>query len=128
MFALPETSEEFEARRQAMLAEQKMMLEHLPKWLRLRNLRQKDIAQALGVSQATVSQWIKGVHNMSVGQLRQIAVLLKAEPGDLLRAPDDRDISKKVEETLALMGDLSDEEWNVVLQTARTIAGAKRRS
>ena len=103
------------------------MLEHIPAWLKLRRLRQKDIAISLGVSEATVSQWIKGVHQMSVGQLRQIAHLLQAQPGDLLRAPDERELSKKVEDTLAVMDRLSDEEWATVLGTARLLADAKRR-
>ena len=103
------------------------MLEHLSKWLRLRGLRQKDVAQALGVSEATVSQWIKGAQNMSVGQLRQIAVLLRAEPGDLLLAPNETDVPKKVEDTLRLMDRLSDDEWQTVLRIAQTIAEAKRR-
>lgn len=103
------------------------MLEHIPAWLKLRQLRQKDVAIALGVSEATVSQWIKGAQQMSVGQLRQIAKLLQAEPGDVLRAPDGRELSQKVEQTLAVMDRLSDDEWATVLATARTIVDAKRR-
>jgi transcriptional regulator with XRE-family HTH domain len=127
MPALPESSAEIEARRAAALAEQKAMLEHIPAWLKLRRLRQKDVAAALGVSEATVSQWIGGKHQMSVGQLHQIALLLQAAPGDLLRAPDGRELSQKVEETLELMEELSDQEWSAVLATARSIAAAKRR-
>lgn len=63
---------------------------------------------------------------MSVGQLRQIAVLLKAEPSDLLRAPDDENLTPKVQETLAVMDQLSDEEWRQVLAMARTIAQARK--
>lgn len=103
------------------------MLEHLPKWLRLRGLRQKDVAQALGVSEASVSNWIRGNQQMSVGQLRQIALLLKADPSDLLREPDERALSPKVERTLTLMDQLSDDEWQAVLKTAEAIAGAKKR-
>jgi transcriptional regulator with XRE-family HTH domain len=124
---MPESPEEIEARRLSQLAEQRLMLEHLPKWLKLRGLRQKDVSHALGVSEATVSNWIKGIHNMNVGQLRQIALLVKAEPGDLLRAPDDRELSQKVETTLAVMDRLTDDEWKSVLRMAQTIADAKRR-
>lgn len=128
MPVMPETPEEIEARRLQQLAEQRTMLEHLPKWLRMRGLRQKDVAAGLGVSEATVSAWINGGQQMSVGQLRQIAVLLRAEPGDLLQPPEEAGISAKVEETLGLMDQLSESEWEAVMQTARTIAEAKRRS
>lgn len=128
MPALPETPEELAARTEAQRADQKTMLEHLPAWIRMRNLRQKDVAQALGVSDATVSNWIAGKQQMSVGQLRQIAVLLKAEPGDLLRPPDEAGLSAKVEETLGLMDALTGPEWDAVLQAARAIAQAKQKS
>lgn len=128
MPALPESPEEIEARRLQQLAEQRTMLEHLPSWLRMRGLRQKDVAAALGVSEASVSGWVNGGQQMSVGQLRQIAVLLKAEPGDLLRPPNEPSVSKKVEDTLGLMDELNDNEWQTVLQTARAIAEAKRRA
>lgn len=128
MSSLPETPDEIAARQDAVLAEQRTLLEHLKAWLRLRDLQQKDVAAALGVSEATVSSWIAGKQRMSVGQLRQIAVLLKAEPGDILRAPRERELSKKVEETLSLMDQLNDNEWEAVMQNARLIAAAKRRA
>lgn len=65
---------------------------------------------------------------MPVGVLRQIAVLLQAQPGDLLRPPEEAGVSAKVENTLQLMDALSDAEWAIVMQTARTIAEAKRRN
>lgn len=65
---------------------------------------------------------------MSVGQLRQIAVLLKAQPGDLLRAPADAELSPKVEEALALMDALAPEEWEAVIQNARLLAEAKKKN
>ena len=64
---------------------------------------------------------------MSVGQLRQIAVLLNAREGDLLGAPDNQALSVRVEETLSLMGKLSDAEWEAIMQNARLLAEAKRR-
>lgn len=128
MTSLPGTPAEIAARQEAVLAEQRTLLEHLKAWLRLRDLQQKDVAAALGVSEATVSAWIAGKQRMSVGQLRQIAFLLKAEAGDLLRAPLDHELSKKVQETLQLMEQLNDSEWDAVLQNARMIAAAKRRA
>lgn len=127
MPSLPESPEEHEARLLAQLTEQRLMLEQLPKWIKLRGLRQKDVALALGVSEATVSQWINGGQQMSVGQLRQIAKLLQAEPGDLLCNPDEKSLTAQVEETLTVMDQLSPEEWAQVLSTARMIVDAKGR-
>lgn len=127
MTALPETKSEAKARTKAQLKEQKVMLENLPKWLKQAGLSQKDVANALGVSECTVSKWVRGLQAMSVGQLRQIAVLLNAKPSDLLRAPDDTDLTPKVEETLKVMDQLSDAEWEGVMAVARSIAQAKQK-
>jgi transcriptional regulator with XRE-family HTH domain len=127
MTSLPETPEERALRLQLQLSEQRTMLEHLPQWIKLRGLRQKDIAVSMGVSEATISGWIRGMHGMSVGQLRQMAVILRADPGDLLQAPSEAGTSKRVEETLSLMDRLSESEWDAIMQNARLLAEAKRR-
>lgn len=104
------------------------MLEHLREWLKLRSISQREVAAALSVSEATVSAWIAGKQRMSVGQLRQIAVLLQASPGDLLEPPNTLKLSEKVENTLSLMAQLDDAEWDAVMANARMIAAAKRRA
>lgn len=98
------------------------MLEHVPAWIRKTGLRQKDVAFTLGVSEATVSKWFRGEQRMSVGQLRQIAILLKVPVGDLLQAPDDARLGQKVEDTLTVMDRLTDEEWERVMHVARAYA------
>ena len=125
MPTIPETPDEHEARRRLQLAEQRTLLEHLKGWIRLRGLKQKQVAEALGVSEATVSCWIAGTQSMNVGQLRQIAVLLGAKPEDLLRSPAEAELPLLIEETLGLMERLSPQEWEVVLATARAMAHAK---
>lgn len=127
MPTLPETPEEIEARHLAQLQEQARMVENIPLWLRKCGLKQKDVANALGVSEGTVSKWLHGEQGMSVGQLRQIAVLVGAHPGDLLRPPGSSGMGEKVEQTLKLMDQLSDEEWQRILATAEAIAAAKAR-
>lgn len=63
---------------------------------------------------------------MSVGQLRQIAILLKVPVGDLLRSPDDARLGQKVEETLEIMDKLTDEEWERVMHVARAYAASRK--
>jgi transcriptional regulator with XRE-family HTH domain len=122
---LPETPEETAERNLQQLMEQRRMLRHVPEWIRRNNLRQKDVANALGVSEATVSKWFRGDQRMSVGQLRQIAALLKVHIGDLLQSPDDVRLGQKVEDTLAVMDKLTDEEWERVMHIARAYAASR---
>lgn len=53
-------------------------------WLRYRGLKQRHIAEALDVSEPTVSKWLNGTQNISVSQFFAIAELLKAAPEDVL--------------------------------------------
>lgn len=103
------------------------MLDHLPQWLRLRGLRQRDLARALAVSDATVSNWIRGNQSMSVAQLRRIAAFLGATESDLLVDPAECALPAKVEQTLKLMDSLGPDQWDAVLTMARALDAAKRR-
>ena len=111
-----------------LLASQRKALEHLQSWMRHKGIRQKDIANALGTSEGQISKYIGGKIQMTVAVLRQIAAVLKTHPGDLFKAPPEEGLGERVEETLALMDDLSPDEWATVLGTARAIRAAKKGS
>lgn len=105
---------------------QRKLLENLPAWLRYRGLRQKDVANTLGTSEGQISKYLGGKIQMTVGLLRQIAAVLKAHPGDLLKPPPSDGLGIQVEEALAIMGDLTPAEWDTVMNTARAIRAAKK--
>jgi transcriptional regulator with XRE-family HTH domain len=115
-------------RRSAQKAEQKAMLLNLRSWLKFRGLKQKDLANALGVSEPTISLWISGDQSMTVATLRQIAVVLQAKPEDLLRDPNEADLAPMVAESLRLFDKLSAEQWDMVLSIARVMAGEPKKN
>jgi transcriptional regulator with XRE-family HTH domain len=110
-------------KRAALRAHQIKALGHISDWLRYRNLRQKDLALALNVSEGMISRYLAGEALMSVGHLRQIAVLLQAHEGDLLRPPPSEGLGPTVEETLAEINRLGPDKWAKVLATAKEMRG-----
>lgn len=53
-------------------------------WLRYRGLSQRHVADALSVSEPTVSKWLNGTQTISIAQFFAIAELLGAKPEDIL--------------------------------------------
>lgn len=106
-----------------MLAHQRELLQYIPAWLRFRGLGQKDIALHLGVSEASVSKWLSGGDAMKVGALQQIAVLLQADPGDLLTAPPAAGLQSKVRDLLDAAEGMTGEQLAHLTETARFMTG-----
>lgn len=105
------------------LAHQVETLRHIPEWLRFRGLRQKHIANALQVSESVVSRYFSGKTMMPLGALREIAVLLNAHPGDIIRPPPADGLGEQVEKTLAEMDRLGPDQWARVLELVRGMKG-----
>lgn len=102
---------------------QRELLRYVPDWLRHRGLRQKHIANALGITEGVVSRYFSGETLMPVGTLRKIAVLVQAHEGDLLRPPQDAGLGRQVEATLSEMDRLGPDRWEKVLAAAREMKG-----
>jgi transcriptional regulator with XRE-family HTH domain len=47
-------------------------------------MSQRDLAQAIGTSQAAVAQWETGATQPTLDNLRKVADILGVSPGDLL--------------------------------------------
>lgn len=67
---------------------EKEMLTHVKDWLRFRKMSQRRIAEAMDVSEPTVSKWLSGDQGMSLAQFVTLARLLKATPAELLGPPN----------------------------------------
>lgn len=95
------------------------MLQHIPAWLRFRGLTQRQAAEALGVTEASFSKWMSGTDAMKVGFLRQIAVLMKADAGDLIAAPPTGKLCPAVADLMDAAEGLSAEQLRILSETAR---------
>ena len=89
-----------------------------------KNIDQQQLAKAIGVSQPTVSNWIKQNKYPRIQKIQQLA--------DYFGVPKSRiteSQTEKVEQdTIAahLDGDLTDEEWEEVIQYANYIRNKRK--
>ena len=63
---------------------------HIRKWRNIKDIKQKDLAAALQLSEAAVSNIENDVTNITVGQLEEIAIALNVSIEQLLSDPQDR--------------------------------------
>jgi len=60
--------------------------------LRLRGVRQTDIAQRLGITQSAVSKWVRGRSTPDIPTLRQLAAILNVTVDYLVGGDDSKDL------------------------------------
>ncbi len=53
--------------------------------LKLKNIKQQQLANQLGVSKVTVSYWCNNQTNPSLDTLKQISIILKVKITDLIK-------------------------------------------
>ena len=90
------------------------MVRHLKNWFLYRGLTQERIANNLGVSQGSLSKWLKGTQSMSVGHFTALAALLSAEPHQLLFPPDAPEAAAAYQRAtgiLSLLDEKGLEQW-----------------
>jgi transcriptional regulator with XRE-family HTH domain len=88
--------------------------------LRLRNMSQRDLAKALGTTDATVSRYVRGGIKPPTHVLQKMAELLRVEPGELsgdypLMSDDEREV-------LAAYRKLPEAARSVALSAIRAMA------
>jgi transcriptional regulator with XRE-family HTH domain len=69
------------------IARNKQALRYVSEWLDYRSMSQRDLADRMQVSEATISKWLRGSQSMSMGQFEQIAAILECKHEDLLFPP-----------------------------------------
>jgi len=92
----------------------KRLLTHVKAWLRFRDKNQRTLAEALDVSEPTVSKWLQGKVAVTVAQFSQIASFVDAAPEELLNAPPDADKARRYRRIAEVARDMPDEaleEW-----------------
>lgn len=90
-------------------------------WLKYRGHNQRFIAEALGVSDATVSKWLSGKQSMTVAQFRQIAGLLDATPEELMAGPEQRARSSRYQRLASLAARMTDDQLQALEVVAAQI-------
>lgn len=102
------------------------MLTHVKEWLQYRRLSQRSLAEALGVSEPTVSKWLNGGVGMSVAQFTKIAALLDAKPEDLLDSPPNEGRASRYRKIAEIAQDIPDEALEEWLALGRRLGLTRR--
>lgn len=117
----PETPHEKLEHKKNILDEQKAMLQHVRAWLRFRGMTQRQLAERLGVKEASLSKWLAGTDGMRVGLLRQIARIVEAEDGDLLAPPPGKGLTTAVTDLMKAADGLDTEQLAQLAAMARLL-------
>lgn len=96
-------------------------LRHIPAWLRLRGLTQRDLAERMGVSEATVSKWIQGKQSMTVAQFVAISRLLTVSPEEALMPPQETIAAHRYREIAEIVDTLSADDLAAFVAIGRSL-------
>lgn len=100
--------------------------ENIKKLCALKGIRQVDISEHLGVSQGSVSNWIKGTNSIDIENLAKLCGFLGVSLDQIYGvAPIKPDVSLSTVETelVSLFRSLNSVGQNLVLGTLRSFAG-----
>ena len=86
-----------------------------------KGVRQTDLANLTGKSRASVSDWVNKRVIPRADDALKIADLLGVSLRYLIEGKDDRDLTAREKELLAICVPLSTEKFNVVLESARVM-------
>ena len=104
----------------------KVIGENIKKICSLKGIRRVDIAEHMGVSQGSVSNWIKGTNSIDIENLAELCVFLGVSLDQIYgMSPITPEVSLSNEETelLSLYRSLTREGQSLVMGTIRTFAG-----
>lgn len=86
-----------------------------------KGVRQKDLVKVTGKTSASVSDWVNKRVIPRADDALKIADLLGVSLRYLIEGKDDRDLTAREKELLAICVPLSTEKFNVVLESARVM-------
>lgn len=104
----------------------KIIGENIKKICSMKGIRQVDIAEHMGISQGSVSNWIKGTNSIDIENLAELCVFLGVSLDQIYGvAPITPEVSlSSVEkELLSLYRSMNETGRSLLLNTARTFAG-----
>lgn len=108
------------------LEEQRQALRYVRKHMKLRSFTQRMVADRFPTSEATISKWLRGGQQMTVGQLRILAHILGAKPEELLLPPDDAQAQARAQRVAELVARMPAEKLEAWLQVGDALANDKK--
>ena len=108
------------------LAEQREALRHVRKHMKLRSFTQRMVAERFPTSEATISKWLRGGQQMTVGQLRILAHILGAKPEELLLPPDDAAAAVRARRVAELVARMPQDKLDAWVQVGEALAKGEK--
>lgn len=101
----------------------KILSENLQSLMKNKNIDQKELAEAIGVSQPTISNWLKETKYPRITKVEDMADYFNVPKSRITESQEIKQESKSSFETIAahLDGELTDEQWKKVFEYARFI-------
>lgn len=94
-----------------MKKETKQMLKNIEKWRKKKGLTQKQIADAIGIEEPSVSRLISGVNNINLKRLQEIADLFNISVINLLSDPEIIERNAEIDDLLKNMDQEEYKAW-----------------
>lgn len=103
------------------IAANRHTLRFLKSWLKVKGLKQRDLAEHLDMSEPSISKWLNGKAPMTMSQFARVAELLGAKPEDLLFSPEDAEKSERFKAASELANELDDEAFAAWILAGRAM-------
>lgn len=105
-----------------------ILSENLQTLMKNNNIDQMELAEAIGVSQPTISNWIKETKYPRISKIEDMANYFNV-PKSKITENQEVNLSKTSFETIAahLDGDLTEEEWQEVIEYAEFIKSKRKK-
>lgn len=104
------------------------LLTHVKDWLNFRDVNQRGLADGLGVSEPTVSKWLRGTQPMSAAQFVKIAEFLDATPEQLLSAPPDAPRAARYQKIAEVAQDMPEDALDEWLSLGRRLSSGGKKA
>ena len=105
-----------------------ILSENLQSALKRSGMDQKDLAMKIGVSPASITNWLKGTKYPRIDKIQALADALNVRQSELTTDKDAKNEIKNNIETLAahIDGDVTDEEMKEILAFIKGIKASKK--
>ena len=93
---------------------------NLQHYMEIKDIQQKDLAKKVGVSNSTVSYWIKGTQMPRTNKIHAICEMLHIEREQLLMPREESERAMKIKELTSIAKRLSDENLDSLIRISKT--------
>lgn len=111
----------------AEIAQNREAIASLRAWISEHAHNQRFIAEALGVSDATVSKWLSGRQSMTMRQFMAVCAAIGAKPEEVLGGKAQQERLARYRPLAEAVGEMDDQELEALVAVASAMQKARRK-